>query len=240
MNKSILKRLNSFIINAGGYKGFLFINIAILLLVLALVFLQQNWIKEERRAIESVIDRKSVLKRTTGTNSLKESEKQLVENSSTKNHIDVSANILLSEKETSLNIEKMIKEADMYFEYEQYEKALRIYELLTDKNYFLDEEDKVYSRIAECYYNLDDFKKSLEAYRKVYKDFLDSHYRLSAQLGMGKCLILIGNYDESRRVLYSIAGQEAKYKQTADEINVIEAYYKIADSYIEHAKAHLK
>jgi hypothetical protein len=57
---------------------------------------------------------------------------------------------------------------------------------------------------------------------------------------MGECLILTGDYGEARRILYSIAGVEAKYTEDNDKHTVIKAYYKIADSYIEQAKQYLK
>ena len=77
-------------------------------------------------------------------------------------------------------------------------------------------------------------------YRKVSNNYLNSQYKLSSQLGSGECLIVTGDYSGARRVLYSIAGQEGKYTENMDRQIVIEAHYKIADSYIEQAKHHLK
>jgi hypothetical protein len=74
----------------------------------------------------------------------------------------------------------------------------------------------------------------------VSNDYLNSPYRLSAQLGLGECLIVTGDYDEARRVLYGIAGQEARYTEEKDKNMVIEAHYKIAESYIEQAIHSLK
>ncbi|ODS32943.1 MAG: hypothetical protein SCARUB_01944 [Candidatus Scalindua rubra] len=134
----------------------------------------------------------------------------------------------------------MVKEADMYYDYNQYEKAIVVYEKLVGSNMAFDDSDRIFSRLAECYYKLEDYENALETYRKVCNDYLNSPYRLNARLGMGECLILTGNYGEARRVLYSVAAQEAKYKAGKDKLKVIEAYYKIADSYVEQAKHSLK
>ncbi len=127
----------------------------------------------------------------------------------------------------------------MYFDYGQYEKAATMYRKLADTNSAFEWGDKVLSRLAECYYNLKDFEGALEAYRKVYNNYMKSSYDLNAQLRMGECFILIGNFDEARRVLYTLVGQEAKYEKDEDKLKVVEAYYKIADSYVEQAKTHL-
>ncbi len=127
----------------------------------------------------------------------------------------------------------------MYFDYDQYEKAAIIYRKLVNTNPTSEWGDKVYSRLAECYYNLKDFEGALEAYGKVYNSYLKSPYALNARLRMGECLILMGNFDEARRVLYTLIGQEARYEKAEDKLKVIEAYYKIADSYVEQAKTHL-
>ncbi len=151
----------------------------------------------------------------------------------------LSASALRARKKAIFNIEKKMKGADMYFEYGQYEKAAAIYEELTDESSASEWSDKVFNRLAECYYNLGDVEGALEVYRKVCNNFLNSPYSLNAQLRMGECLILMGNFEEARRVLYILVGQEAKYKKDEDKSKVIEAYYKIADSYVEQAKTHL-
>lgn len=239
MSKDILAKVNSLIKDNGGYKVFIFINIAILVLILVLMVIQQSWIKKEKSAIKSVINNSRNEIEQIKANSLEESKILLVKDAKKENKVDVFTNSLRARKKSTFNIKKKIKEADMYFDYDQYEKAAIIYRKLVNTNPFSEWGDKVYSRLAECYYNLKDFEGALEAYGKVYNSYLKSPYALNARLRMGECLTLMGNFDEARRVLYTLIGQEARYEKAEDKLKVIEAYYKIADSYVEQAKMHL-
>ncbi len=260
MDKDILTRINSLIKESGRYKAFISMSVAILVLVLVLMVIQQSWIKKEKNAINSIINNSGNEIKHVKTEPLKESKKLLVNNTKEESRnvkkvsknvkkerksfkkerkSSLSASALRARKKAIFNIEKKTKGADMYFEYGQYEKAAAIYEELTDESSASEWSDKVFNRLAECYYNLGDVEGALEAYRKVCNSFLNSPYSLNAQLRMGECLILMGNFEEARRVLYILVGQEAKYKEAEDKSKVIEAYYKIADSYVEQAKTHL-
>ncbi len=255
MGKDILARINSLIKESGRYKVFISMSIAILVLILVLTVIQQSWIKKEKNAINSIINNSGNEIKHVKAEPLKESKKLLAKNVKKEsknvnvkeerknfkkeNKSSLSASALRARKKAIFNIEKKMKGADMYFEYGQYEKAVAIYEELTDESSASEWSDKVFNRLAECYYNLGDLEGALEAYRKVCNNFLNSPYSLNAQLRLGECLILMGNFEEARRVLYTLVGQEVKYKKAEDKSKVIEAYYKIADSYVEQAKTHL-
>ena len=253
MDKAILARINSLIKESGRYKAFISMSVAILVLVLVLMVIQQSWIKKEKNAINSIINNSGNEIKHVKAEPLKESKKLLAKNVKKESRnvkkerknfkkerkSSLSASALRARKKAIFNIEKKMKGADMYFEYGQYEKAVAIYEELTDESSASEWSDKVFNRLAECYYNLGDLEGALEAYRKVCNNFLNSPYSLNAQLRMGECLILMGNFEEARRVLYTLVGQEVKYKKAEDKSKVIEAYYKIADSYVEQAKTHL-
>ena len=238
MDKAISEKINYLIKDSGRYKVFISISIAILVLVLMLIVIQQSWIKKEKNAIKSVINNRSEIEHVKSS-PLKESRKLLVKNAKKEKKVSASANSLLVRKRTAPEIEKKIKEADMYFEYELYEKAAVIYRKLANASSTSEWSDKVFSRLAECYYNQKEFEKALDIYRKVCNNYLNSPYKLNAQLRIGECLIIIGDFDEARRVLYALVGQEAKCKKAEDKSKIIEAYYKIADSYVEQAKTHL-
>jgi tetratricopeptide (TPR) repeat protein len=253
MDKDILARINSLIKESGKYKAFISMSVAIFVLVLVLMVIQQSWIKKEKNAINSIINNSGNEIKHVKAEPLKESKKLLVNNIKEESRnvkkerknfkkerkSSLSARALRARKKAIFNIEKKTKGADMYFEYGQYEKAAAIYEELTDESSASEWSDKVFNRLAECYYNLGDVEGALEVYRKVCNNFLNSPYSLNARLKMGECLILMGNFEEARRVLYILVGQEAKYKEAEDKSKVIEAYYKIADSYVEQAKTHL-
>ncbi len=255
MDKDVLARINSLIKESGRYKAFISMSVAILVLVLVLMVIQQSWIKKEKDAINSIINNSENETKHVKAEPLKESKKLLAKNVKKEsknvnvkeerknfkreNKSSLSASALRARKKAIFNIEKKMKGADMYFEYGQYEKAVAIYEELTDESSASEWSDKVFNRLAECYYNLGDVEGALKAYRKVCNSFLNSPYSLNAQLRMGECLILMGNFEEARRVLYTLVGQEVKYKKAEDKSKVIEAYYKIADSYVEQAKTHL-
>ena len=244
MIKKVKQRLGLLIGNASGYKGVIIINIVIIALVAGLMYLQRNWITEEKKELKSMIAKQSIgkkaLKTNTLANTLNVSKKAIAPPREKKNTVGISNNISVGGGITKENIKHVIKEADMYFDYDQHKKAVSVYEKLINSKIAIDESDRVYSRLAESYYKLGRYEKASVIYRKVSNSYLNSPYRLKAQLGLGECLILNGDYGEARRVLYSITGLEAKYTEDNDKQIVIKAYYKIAGSYIEQAKQYLK
>ena len=239
MIKKVKQKLSTLLGTASGFKGVIAINLIIILLVAGLMFLQRNWITKEKKELKSMIEKQSISKKTIKTNTLKVPEKTIAPPGEKKNTVGISNNYSFGGKITTENIKHVIKEADMYFDYDQHKKAVSVYEELVKSKIAIDESDRVYSRLAESYYKLGEYDKALGVYRKVSNIYLTSPYKLGAQLGMGECLILTGEYGKARRVLYSITGVEAKYTEDNDKHMVIKAYYKIADSYIEQAKQYL-
>ena len=194
----------------------------------------------EKRELKSMMAKQSISKKTLKTDTLKIPKKSITPPGEKKNTVGISNNFSIDGRITKANIKSAIKEADMYFDYDQHKKAATVYEQLINSKIAIDESDRISNRLAESYYKLGDNDKALGVYRKVANNYLHSPYRLSAQLGIGECLILTGDYGEARRVLYSITGEEAKYTEDNDKRIVIKAHYKIADSYIEQAKQYLK
>jgi len=239
MIKKLQQKINSLIGATSGYQGVIFINFSILVLVFGLIFVQYNWISKEKKVLESLVDKQIEDKKTRKSKQLEASNKLVKETIDDKRHVVVSNKFPENTKLTKHNIKNTIQKADMYFDYEQYNKAVDVYEKVMDSKIAFDESDRIISRLAEGYYKLGKYDKALVLYRKASNNYLNSPYKLSAQLGLGECLILTGDYSGARRVLYSIAGQEAKYTENKDRQIVIEAHYKIADSYIEQAKHHL-
>ncbi len=239
MIKKIKQKLNTLIGNASGYMGVIIVSLIIFVLIAGLMYLQRNWISKEKRELKSMIAKQSIGKKALKTNIQEVPKKPVTTPREKKNTVGISNNFSIGGKITKANIRNVIKEADMYFDYDQHKKAASVYEKLINSKIAIDESDRVYSRLAESYYKLGEYDKALGVYRKVSNIYLTSPYKLGAQLGMGECLILTGDYGEARRVLYSIAGVEAKYTEDNDKHMVIKAYYKIADSYIEQAKQYL-
>ncbi len=240
MIKKLQQKINSLIGATSGYRGVIFINFFILVLVLGLMFVQYNWISKEKKALKSMIDKQIEEKKTRKSGHPETSNKLVKETIDDKKHVAVSNKFSENTKVTRYNIKNTIKKADMYFDYEQYNKAVGAYEKVIGSKIAIDESDRVINRLAESYYKLRRYDKALVLYRKASNNYLNSPYKLSAQLSLGECMILTGDYSGARRVLYSIAGQEAKYTEDRDRQIVIEAHYKIADSYIEQAKHCLK
>ncbi|GAX60057.1 hypothetical protein SCALIN_C05_0142 [Candidatus Scalindua japonica] len=240
MIKKLKLKINSLIGTTSGYKGIIFINLCILALVLGLMFIQYNWISKEKKALKSMIDKQGKERKTKGFG-LKKSSKKLAKGTvKNKKKTGLTSGLLQTRKITKYNLANSIKNADMYFDYDQYGKAVVAYKRVINSKITFDESDRVLSRLAESYYKLEKYEKAIELYGKVSNDYLKSPYRLSAQLGLGECLILTGNYDEARRVLYEVAGQESRYTEEKDKNMVIEAHYKIAESYIKQANHSLK
>ncbi len=78
MSKDILTKVNSLIKDSGRHKRFIFINIAILVLIFVLMVIQHSWIKKEKSAIKSIINNSRNEIEQIKTNSLEESKKLLV------------------------------------------------------------------------------------------------------------------------------------------------------------------
>jgi tetratricopeptide (TPR) repeat protein len=241
MIKKVKQKLNALIGNASGSMGIVIIGVVIIVLVGGLMFLQRNWITKEKKELKSMIEKQSISTKNLKGNTLKVPEKTITPpGGKKKNAVGISNNYSFGGGITKENIKHVMKEADMYFDYDQHKKAISVYEKLINSKIAIDESDRVYSRMAESYYKLGKYEKASAVYRKVSNNYLNSPYRLKAQLGLGECLILTGDYGKARRVLYSITGVEAKYTEDNDKYMVIKAYYKIADSYIEQAKQYLK
>lgn len=230
------KKLESLMGTASGYKGIIFINFCIIVLVLGLMFVQYNWISSEKKALKTMIDKQKKEQKVVRKKLQKASNKLAKANLKKRKQTDISDGFSKERKITKSNLGNSIKNADMYFDYEQYGKAVVAYKRVINSNMAIDESDRVFSRLAESYYKLEKYDKAIELYKKVSNDYLNSPYRLSAQLGLGECLVLTRKYDEARRVLYEVAGQEARYTEEKEKNMVIEAHFKIAESYIEQAK----
>ncbi len=230
------KKLEPLMGTASGYKGIIFINLCILVLVLGLMFVQYNWISSEKKALKTMIEKQKIEQKVERKNIQKVPDKIVKKNPKKKKQTDLSDSFSNQRRVTKSNLGNSIKNADMYFDYEQYGKAAAAYKRVIKSNIALDEGDRVLSRLAESYYKLEKYEKAIELYRKVSNEYLNSPYRLRAQLGLGDCLVLTRKYDEARRVLYEVAGQEARYTEEKEKNMVIEAHFKIAESYLEQAK----
>lgn len=240
MIKKLQQKINSLIGTTSGYTGVIFINICILVLILGLMFVQYNWISKEKKVLKSIIKEQGEKIITQKISHLKHSEKFAEKNINDNKNTGVSDIFSENSNITKSNIKNTIKKADMYFDYDQYDKAVGVYEKVMGSEIIIDERDRITSRLAESYHKLGRYDKAIVLYRNVSNNYLNSSYRLGAQLGLGECLILTGDYSDARRVLYSITGQEARYTEDRDKQMVIESHYKIADSYIEQAKHYLK
>ncbi len=230
------KKLESLMGTASGYKGIIFVNFCILVLVLGLLFVQYNWISNEKKTLKTMIEKQKKEQMVERKSLQKASNKLARKNINNRKLEDISDEFSKERKITRSNLGNSIKNADMYFDYEQYGKAAAAYKRVINSKIAIDESDRVLSRLAESYYKLEKYEKAIELYKKVSNDYLNSPYRLSAQLGLGGCLVLTRKYDEARRVLYEVAGQEARYTEEREKNMVIESHFKIAESYIEQAK----
>ncbi len=240
MIRKIKQKIDSLIGSASGYKGIIFINLSILLLVLGLMFVQYNWISKEKKTLKSMIEKQGREKKVRKNRLQKPSKRVAKEKVIKKKQFGVSNGPSNGRGITKSNIANRIKKADMFFNYEQFEKAAIAYERVINSRVAIDKSDRIYSRLADSHYKLKRYEKAIALYKKVSNDYLNSPYRLSAQLGLGDCLIVTGDYDGARRVLYEVAGQEARYTDDKDKDMVTEAHYKIAGSYIEQAKHYIK
>ena len=251
MIKPIINKLNTFINESGGYKGFLIIVVVIIILGVALMMLQKYWVKKEWNALKTEIEKqerkdsrpglKAKANAKAGGSGLSfEPEESLAsEDADFKKRTKDQAGFEKNQRKTASRVDNLIRNGDLHFEYHQYSEAAYLYEKLTNEKSVFKNSDKVLSRLAECYFNLEDYDSASKTYRKINNEYFNSPFRLGAQLGLGKSLVLLGNYSEARRILYTLVGQEALYKEVEDQEKIIDAYYNIADSYIKQAKENI-
>ena len=127
MISKLKQKIDSLIGTASGYKGIIFINFCILVLVLGLMFVQFNWISKEKKTLEFMIDSQSEKSKVTETSLKKTFKKMMKETVAKKKKDGVSNKFLQEGKITKSNIANSIKKADMCFDYDQYEKAVVAY-----------------------------------------------------------------------------------------------------------------
>ena len=89
MISKLKQKINSLMGTASGYKGIIFVNFCILVLVLGLMFVQYNWISKEKKALKSMIDKQTV-KRKDKKNNIKTSKNLIKEPIHKKKQVDVS------------------------------------------------------------------------------------------------------------------------------------------------------
>ena len=163
-------KLESLMGTASGYKGIIFINFCILVLVLGLMFVQYNWISGEKKTIKTMIEKQKKEQKAERKSIQSTSKKLVKKNPKKRKQTDLSNSFSNQRRITKSNLENSIKNADMYFDYEQYGKAAAAYKRVTKSNIALDEGDRVLSRLAESYYKLKKYEKAIELYRKVSND----------------------------------------------------------------------
>lgn len=131
---------------------------------------------------------------------------------------------------------KYIIEANRFYEQGFYENAAVFYEEgLNNSMPFLNEDFIMY-RLGDCYLLSKRYEDALRVFHALTSDYINSPYQFKSRLKIGECYARIGEFKKARKSLYAILAQEGKCSSEDDKVIVCDAYFKIADYYMEEAK----
>jgi tetratricopeptide (TPR) repeat protein len=205
-------------------------NVIILLVILFLLLFQPHW--KKGNSILTAIGIKEIIPSST-TDSGDTVTESLPEQGLLKDSEDFEG----QGDETTITPEieyADIDKANELYELKEYEQALTEYIKVADQSTSSTDEDLVQYRIGECYQELGRFDEALDAYRNIVTGSFHDPYQVKIRLREGECLVAKGDYLKARKLLFTLMAQEARFSDE-DKDFIIEAYYKIAESYMKEA-----
>ena len=215
------------------------VSLLILGIVSGLLFFQWRWIKAGTQVIVKMMDekiRENIKKSLDETINNSATQGVAVdEDASTQKHADRSAPKGREEAEPVDN-SKFIIEANRVYEQGNYEKAAVLYGKGMDKSLPFRNEDFVIYRLGDCYLRTGKHDEALKTFQTLNSEYVNSPYRFKSLLKTGECCAAMGDLKKARKTLYTIIAQEGKCIDEDDKSTVVEAYFKIADYYMEEGK----
>ena len=207
-----------------------------------LLFFQWHWFQAGTQVIVKIMDEKmrETIKKSLDETINKSAVKEMSvdDDSPAKNHADKGAP--KSREETApVDSSKFIIEANRVYEQENYEKAAVLYGKGMDKSLPFRNEDFVVYRLGDCRLRTGKYEEALKTFQTLNSEYVNSPYRFKSLLKTGECYAAMGELKKARKTLYAIVAQEGKCIDEEDKSVVVDAYFKIADYYMEEGK-HLR
>lgn len=140
--------------------------------------------------------------------------------------------------QTAINVDKTkyIIEANRLYEKGDYESAATCYGKGMDKSMPFLNEDFVLYRLGDCYLKTGRYEDALKEFRALNNDYIDTPYQIRSLLKTGECYAGLGEFKKARKTLYTVVAQEGKCNCDDDKSAVVDAYFKIAEYYMEEAE----
>ncbi len=205
----------------------------------ALLFFQWQWFQAGTQVIVKVLDEKM---RENIKKSLDESinksaarETFVDDDSPTNKHADKGAP-KSREEVASVDNSKFIIEANRIYEQGNYEKAATLYGKGMDKSMPFRNEDFVVYRLGDCRLRTGKYEEALKTFQSLNSEYVNSPCRFKSLLKTSECYAAMGELKKARKTLYAIVAQEGKCTDEEDKSIVVDAYFKIADYYMEEGK----
>ncbi len=205
----------------------------------ALLFFQWHWFQAGTQVLVKMLDEKM---RETIKKSLDETINKSAVNETpgdddapTNKHADKSAP-KSREEAAPVDTAKFIIEANRIYEQGNYGKAATLYGKGMDKSTSFKNEDFVVYRLGDCCFRTGKYEEALKTFQSLNSEYVNSPFRFKSLLKTGECYAAMGDLKKARKTLYSIVAQEGNCTEEEDKSIVADAYFKIADYYMEEGK----
>jgi len=224
------------------FRRFGFVVVVLLLIVGVaggLLFFQWRWIKSSAQVIVKMMDEKM---RETIKKSLDETVNKsdtggvpVAEDAAIQKHAGGGAP-KGREDVAPVDSSKFIIEANRVYEQGNYEKAAVLYGKGMDKSLPFKNEEFVTYRLGDSFFKTGKYNEALKVFQVLNSEYVNSPYRFKSLFKTSECCAAMGELKKARKMLYTIIAQEGKCVEEDDTSIIVDAYFKIADYYMEEGK----
>ncbi|MEK7289354.1 MAG: tetratricopeptide repeat protein [Planctomycetota bacterium] len=204
-----------------------------------LLFFQWHWFQAGTQVIVKMLDEKmretikKSLDETINKSAVKETP--VDDDTSTDKHADKGAS-KNGEEAAPVDTSKFIIEANRIYEQGNYGRAATLYGKGMDKSASFKNEDFVVYRLGDCRFRTGKYEEALKTFQSLNSEYVNSPFRFKSLLKTGECYAAMGDLKKARKTLYTIIAQEGNCTEAEDKSIVADAYFKIADYYMEEGK----
>ncbi len=247
MHKESKKRFSIPKVNLSGIVSFvrknvisIAMNLAILGVVCFLFFLQVDRVKKGGSSVVNIEEEKVVenlMKKLEQNEEVSQriKQKKTWENKQAKRE-EETPDSKDESHDVKVDTSKFVIEANRLYEQGDYKSAANLYEKGLDKSMPFLNEDFVMFRLGDCYFMSEKYEEAIKVFQSLNNDYINSAYHFKSRMKVGECYAGLGEYEKARKTLYTVVAQEGKCSSADDKAIVVDAYFKIADYYMQEAQ----
>ena len=205
----------------------------------ALLFFQWHWFQAGTHVIVKILDEKmrENIKKSLDESISKSAVKETPVDGDTPDNKHAGDGAPKSREEAApVDTSKYIIEANRVYEQGNYGKAATLYGKGMDKSASYKNEDFVVYRLGDCRFRTGKYEEALKTFQSLNSEYVNSPFRFKSLLKTGECYAAMGDLKKARKTLYTIIAQEGNCTEAEDKSIVADAYFKIADYYMEEGK----